>query len=843
MRYPVPTIEIMGAQVHVMLLIGLSLAFTASGTDSAADDTCVSPGVNTTQPRSGTTRDDTVPRRTPIYVGGMFPVENNQLFGLVDDSVLTAVRHINDLDGILDGYELRMRWDWTEGSAHRALRLLYDFVYVGPPILMAWGPMFSSVAVIINEVAAEYNIIQVTLANSPTLPNKTRFPLTVRCGLQEDELNQPRLALMKEMGWTRAAIVFEDIEYFRSNSQDLAETLADGGVTVLTIEAINDKDQHRSQINNLVNHDARIIFASFYEIPASKFFCEVYRLKAYGPHVIWIMNGWINDGWWRYNSTNNSTCTSEELEEVLRYHLAFHGFYEGADVDLVNFGGIEPTEEQKAYLEKLVTSDLSVRDVLSQSYDGMIVIALALNASISGLAKLDPPRRLEEFHYADSEMRAVFMGAVERVEFYGATSQFSLDENAARTGESLRVVVKQFQSTKDDPMKRVLLLENPGQETRFTRIANNTFVWPGEGPPVDGKTFQEQVIVTSLSLRIAVAVVGTVGVAIAVCFVYINVRYRNRRAIKISSPKINNLTAAGGLLLYGFVFVYSIDSPDFSDATIIVLCHVSTFLLCVGFSLAFGALFMKTFRIHRIFTKAVTQLKKVELPDRRLIMGTCIPVAVDIAIIVLRLAVDDVTVQTMSKDAEEDTNQPGKEIFFVPVRKFCWSENQLYFMGALYVAKGVLLAFGIFLAWETRPITVAELNDSKYLAMSVYIVALTVAITVPVVSLKNDDVNFNYVIVSGAVIVATTAVLCLVFLPKVILFVRTKDRDLSITMMKANKFSGSTVRSFRQADSRTDRLATLLQNKLQQLELMKQDLHSMVTQEESRTINTDETTG
>ena len=51
--------------------------------------------------------------------------------------------------------------------------------------------------------------------------------------------------------------------------------------------------------------------------------------------------------------------------------------------------------------------------------------------------------------------------------------------------------------------------------------------------------------------------------------------------------------------------------------------------------------------------------------------------------------------------------------------------------------------------------------------MSVYIVALTVAITVPVLLSKSDDVDFHYVIMSAAVIFANTTVLCLVFLPKV----------------------------------------------------------------------------
>ncbi len=41
------------------------------------------------------------------------------------------------------------------------------------------------------------------------------------------------------------------------------------------------------------------------------------------------------------------------------------------------------------------------------------------------------------------------------------------------------------------------------------------------------------------------------------------------------------------------------------------------------------------------------------------------------------------------------------------------SAYQLYWIGALFVINGLLLIFGAFLAWETRNITMAALNDSK----------------------------------------------------------------------------------------------------------------------------------
>lgn len=54
---------------------------------------------------------------------------------------------------------------YWQGKPDQALRLLHDFIYVDPPILMAWGPMLSSDAVVVNEVASKYNIIQVIVTD------------------------------------------------------------------------------------------------------------------------------------------------------------------------------------------------------------------------------------------------------------------------------------------------------------------------------------------------------------------------------------------------------------------------------------------------------------------------------------------------------------------------------------------------------------------------------------------------------------------------------------------------------------------------------------------------------
>lgn len=63
--------------------------------------------------------------------------------------------------------------------------------------------------------------------------------------------------------------------------------------------------------------------------------------------------------------------------------------------------------------------------------------------------------------------------------------------------------------------------------------------------------------------------------------------------------------------------------------------------------------------------------------------------------------------------------------------------------------------------------SIAALNDSKYIGMSVYCVVITCVAGVPVTFLVGDRPDAAYVIIALFVIFATTVTLCLVFGPKV----------------------------------------------------------------------------
>ena len=99
----------------------------------------------------------------------------------------------------------------------------------------------------------------------------------------------------------------------------------------------------------------------------------------------------------------------------------------------------------------------------------------------------------------------------------------------------------------------------------------------------------------------------------------------------------------------------------------------------------------------------------------------------------------------------------------------CTCEKETHFTIGIYCYKGLLLIFGIFLAWQTRHAKIKFKNDSKEIAMAIYnIVAVSVIGVICVTILSGTSKNQAlFSIIAVCIIISTTTTLLLVFLKKV----------------------------------------------------------------------------
>ncbi|XP_038068448.1 gamma-aminobutyric acid type B receptor subunit 2-like isoform X1 [Patiria miniata] len=756
--------------------------------------------------------------RCVIHMGGLFAFPGSPSIGMQQEVAQTALDHVNSLDGILDGYHLSMRWNWT-GSAdpEEGLRILYNLAYSRAPVPIIWGPLLPQEAIIVNKVAARFNIVQITLASGPALTDRSLYPYTVRAYPSDRSRSLGVAAFIREMGWRRIAFIFEENAAFQTHTKDLRQILEADEVEIVASEGVKNIDLFQVHLQNLKRQDVRIIYTGFSNIPAMlKLFCQAYIAGLTGAKYVLIPPFWANFEWWLLGTPSEiEPCTEEEIISAVDLSLHFNVKHRSQGLPELDFSGVKPLPEHYDYYNRIFPFS---NNVVPVTHDGIMSVALALNSSIADLQRLQPPRRLEDFSYTDTEMARVILNHAENMEFSGLSGRVRI-EDGQRIAQ--RVYIDQAQGTSLKNVMQYKIQEAVLIDSETTRIK-----WPGGRIPVDGVTRRSLVLEVSSTARAILFSLASLGAVLALAFLFLNVRYKHRRAIKMSSPSLGNLTVVGCLLLYASVFATGWDKKDLSDTAIIVKCHLERMLISLGLSFAFGSIFMRTYRIHAIFSRAVKKFQRIDLPDWKLICGVLTAVFVDCVIFAAWITLDTATVTKRDLEPQLDTTEPEKEIYDVPIIRYCSSEHAQYFTIALYGLKGVLLTFGLFLAWETRNIAVTRLNDSKYIAASVYMVALTIALVVPTMTVLGDDVNMTFLVPGVAIVIVNTAVLCLNFIPKVYLLVSVEEKNICLSMMNSTGYGESSASKEKDNINELEELREKLKQKEDELFLLTKDTPS-----------------
>ena len=96
----------------------------------------------------------------------------------------------------------------------------------------------------------------------------------------------------------------------------------------------------------------------------------------------------------------------------------------------------------------------------------------------------------------------------------------------------------------------------------------------------------------------------------------------------------------------------------------------------------------------------------------------------------------------------------------------CTSDN-LVWLPVLFAYKGFVLLAGLFLAFETRKVKYTTLNESRFIAASIYGAVITSIALAPIVLLLKNYPNLQYGIIGSVLLLSITLILTLMFASKV----------------------------------------------------------------------------
>ncbi|BES98540.1 receptor [Nesidiocoris tenuis] len=500
-------------------------------------------------------------------------------------------------------------------------------------------------------------------------------------------------------------------------------------------------------ISKLKEKDIRIVLGNFNETWARHIFCEAQRVGMTGRKYQWLIMGTYGPSWWLEPAPCPSHTLAQALDGVILTDLL-----PLATSGEITISGITADEYKEEYDSRRGNEYSRFH---GYTYDGVWAVALAIQHVTHRVRHFRKDQTVVDFQYRDPLWEQLFVEALKNTSFEGVTGPVRFYDNERKAS----ILLKQFQNGTEVKVGEYNAVNHDLDLDRGQVIR-----WAGRGPPKDRtlQIFEHSHV--NVAIYSSLAVVASLGIILASIFLGINIKFRNQRYIKMSSPYLNNLIIIGSILTYSSVIFLGLDSRLTSVQAFPYICTARAWLLMAGFSLAFGAMFSKTWRVHSIFTDV--KLNKKVIKDYQLYMVVGVLLAIDLGIMTTWQVADPFFRST--KLMEPYPHPHSEDIIIYPENEYCRSHYMNIFVGIIYAYKGLLMIFGAFLAWETRHVSIPALNDSKYVGMSVYNVVLMCIMGAAVSFVLSDEQNAAFVLISVFTIFCATITLCLVFVPKLV---------------------------------------------------------------------------
>eukprot|EP01083_Nonionella_stella_P024282 67113_1 len=240
-------------------------------------------------------------------------------------------------------------------------------------------------------------------------------------------------------------------------------------------------------------------------------------------------------------------------------------------------------------------------------------------------------------------------------------------------------------------------------------------------------------------------------VALSVVFVFVVIwaiiYFRKEPLLIAGSWRLNLFVCIGSLLCYAQIILQGIDEGHVhrGESVWIGLCNTRIWLLCIAFSVIFMPLFMKTYRLARIFSSMNVQT----LQDYKLIIAVIVCVLIDVALLSVFTVMDPLDRKykigtTVTIDVLQDTQYEFGE---------CTRHNEtlLYFVMGLW--KLLQLTFGVYVAVIVSRIGMKQLIKFDETGQQIFAITFTtfataMIVTYAVASSNSDRVNEKYAIKS-----------------------------------------------------------------------------------------------
>ena len=702
-------------------------------------------------------------------------------------AVQLARQHINNRSDILPGYHLEIIE--ADSGCNILSKYLIAFAeqyienFKDKTIAGIIGPGCSDTTRLLAPVIARDEVSLIQIAPSATSPElvdnayTTTFRIPSSALIYADESTK----LILRNSWRRVAVVYDGTrDIFQITFLKFMEKLKDHEeITVSYRAALYDKFY---PIEDIQRQQTRLAFVFGSGGTAGKLMCLAYHLGMTYPTTQWIFH---DRGIGNFNKnitvTHNGItydCSDKDMREAINGIILNNYIFKPINPDgkslPVNVSYSEYYEQYNAGLDGKTGEDLVGFKWASNFYDATWALALAINKSLPELRERN--LKLEDYTIGRSEITKIVVNKLldqSEINFRGVSESRVRFESTRDTLTVLRITAVHCNTSSCRDEEVGIFNESILQ---LNSAAQNVFI---------NDSFQETSVTVPLALGSITLIATLVVLVITILLQITNIVYYNFKPIKATSPNLSHLIFSGCYLLLISIFFFAMkDIFQFNSLAYGMLCNLYTLCVSLGFSLVFGTICAKIWRVYRIFRHFRSARSIGAISDNALILFVIFLLFIDMILGTTWILFDP----WLHKSTGEFI---GTEIVVVST---CSCNHLLEWILAIGAYKGLLILILLLLAILNRNIQKKEFKHTKKVSMFIYTEILLAGITLPLFQLlTNIDFTASSIVMTTFLLATVCGCLGFVFLPPIIPLIKIKYRRQPLNIHMARR---STVSLF-----------------------------------------------
>jgi len=266
---------------------------------------------------------------------------------------------------------------------------------------------------------------------------------------------------------------------------------------------------------------------------------------------------------------------------------------------------------------------------------------------------------------------------------------------------------------------------------------------------------QNQLLNQIGSIRILGWALGSLVIVLAIAFgVWVRAKRANR-VIKASQPIFLYFILAGVIILASAIFPLGIDDGLVGPNGCNAACLSVPWLVSIGFTFVFSALFSKMWRINRVFS-AATSMRRVVITERDVLKPFATLMVLNVVILLMWSIIDPLKWKRVETSELESYGT-------------CASAGQAWkaFLPLLIIVDLAALILANIQAYRGRAIN-DELSESKYIGLATLSMMQIFVIGVPLLVIVHTNPAAKFFVWTGIVFIVSSTTLLLIFVPKLI---------------------------------------------------------------------------